>query len=66
MTEFAVVIPARYASERLPGKPFGILRANRCCSTSGSAQSEWREQVVIATDDQRIADAAEDFGARFA
>ena len=64
MTEFAVVIPARYASVRLPGKPLRQINGKamiehvwqRACE-SGAAE------VVIATDDERIADAAEEFGA---
>ena len=64
MTEFSVVIPARYASERLPGKPLRdiagkpmLQRVWRCATDSGA------REVVIATDDSRIADVAEDFGA---
>jgi 3-deoxy-manno-octulosonate cytidylyltransferase (CMP-KDO synthetase) len=60
-----VVIPARYASSRLPGKPLLPIagrpmlqhvheRALQC----GAAD------VVIATDDERIAQAASGFGAR--
>ena len=61
---FKVVIPARYAAQRLPGKPLLDIQGKpmlqhtweRAC---GSAASE----VVIATDDQRILDAALGFGA---
>lgn len=64
MTEFVVVIPARYASERLPGKPLrdiGGMPMLQHVFARGmeSAASE----VVIATDDQRIADAAAKFDA---
>ncbi|MCP4982580.1 MAG: 3-deoxy-manno-octulosonate cytidylyltransferase [Gammaproteobacteria bacterium] len=61
--DFRIVIPARYASKRLPGKP---LR-NIC----GKSMIEWvyraacatnASQVVVATDDQRIADEVERFG----
>lgn len=64
MSDFVVVIPARYASQRLPGKP--LLQIN------GKAMIEHvymrgkesaASTVVIATDDERIADAAEAFGA---
>lgn len=62
--KFKVVIPARYASTRLPGKPLLDIAGKpmiqhvyeRAC-TSGA------EEVVIATDDQRIADVSEGFGA---
>ena len=63
-----IVIPARYASTRLPGKP--LLRetgkyliehayeaALRCKKSSG---------VVVATDDERIAEAVRGFGGRVA
>lgn len=63
MVDFVVVIPARYASTRLPGKPLREI--------NGKAMLEhvWRRgkesqarEVVIATDDARIADAAKRFG----
>ncbi len=64
MDEFQVVIPARYASIRLPGKPLRDLAGKpmlqhvfECATASGAAE------VIIATDDQRIADAAQEFGA---
>lgn len=65
-----VVIPARYASTRYPGKPLVALRG-----ASGVAKSLIRrswdaamsvsgvDRVVVATDDMRIKDAAEGFGA---
>lgn len=64
MSGFKVVIPARYASSRLPGKPLRMLAGRtmvehvyrRACE-SGAAQ------VVIATDDARIEEVARDFGA---
>ena len=64
MTEFVVVIPARYASTRLPGKALLDIHGKpmlqhvyeRGLESGASA-------VVVATDDVRIADAAENFGA---
>ncbi len=65
-----VVIPARYASSRYPGKPLVALRG-----ATGEAKSLIRrswdaacavrgvDRVVVATDDDRIADAATGFGA---
>ena len=64
MSNFKVVIPARFASERLPGKPLRDIAGRpmiehvwRRAGESGASE------VVIATDDKRIADAAEHFGA---
>ena len=52
------VIPARYASSRLPGKPLKeidgvpmVVRAWRSVSRAGGIQ-----RVIVATDDERIAD----------
>src|SRR5690554_438729 len=61
---FTVVIPARYASTRLPGKPLLDVCGKpmiqhvyeRACESKTSA-------VYIATDDERIAEAARGFGA---
>lgn len=61
---YTVVIPARYASTRLPGKPLQeiagkpmIRRVWEQAGRSGAAR------VLIATDDERIAAAATAFGA---
>lgn len=62
---YNIVIPARYASERLPGKvlrPIGgqpLLQYVWQCAIQSSAQA-----TVIATDDPRIVEAAEAFGAQ--
>jgi len=65
-----IVIPARYASTRYPGKPLVTLRG-----ASGETKSlihrSWDaacrvagvDKVVVATDDARIAQAANTFGA---
>ena len=61
----AVVIPARWASTRFPGKPLHLLAGKplvqhvweRCQRASGIAE------VIVATDDMRIAEAAFAFGA---
>jgi len=68
MAKVVTVIPARYASTRFPGKPLADLwgkpiiqhvwertRAARLC-----------QQVIVATDDDRIAAAARGFGAEVA
>lgn len=64
MIDFVVVIPARYASTRLPGKPLRDINGKPMIEHvyQRGCESGARD-VVIATDDQRIADAADRFGA---
>lgn len=63
MTPFKVVIPARYASTRLPGKPLldiaGKPMIVHVCERALEAKAE---QVVVATDDQRIHDTVSALG----
>jgi 3-deoxy-manno-octulosonate cytidylyltransferase (CMP-KDO synthetase) len=64
MTDFVVVIPARYASVRLPGKPLRDINGKPMIQhVYERGKESSASKVVIATDDQRIADAAEGFGA---
>ncbi|MGF1696094.1 3-deoxy-manno-octulosonate cytidylyltransferase [Vibrio lamellibrachiae] len=60
---FTVVIPARFQSTRLPGKPLADI--------AGKPMIQWvyeqaiqagAEQVIIATDDKRVAQAVTSFG----
>lgn len=63
--KFKVVIPVRYASTRLPGKPLLDLGGKPLIRhVYERAQESGAEAVVIATDDARIKAAAEKFGAR--
>ncbi len=57
MIDFIVAIPARFASSRLPGKPL-LLIGNKPMiqHVAERALMAGAKQVVIATDDQRIAD----------
>ena len=62
MTDFVVVIPSRFASSRLPGKPLLELNGKPMIqhvyergTESGAAE------VIIATDDDRIAEVAQSF-----
>ena len=61
---FIAVIPARYASSRLPGKPLAEI--------AGKPMVEWvyrqtvqsgAREVIVATDDERIAAVCRKFGA---
>jgi 3-deoxy-manno-octulosonate cytidylyltransferase (CMP-KDO synthetase) len=64
MTGFVVVIPARYASERLPGKPLREIGGKPMLQHVYERGLESSAaEVVIATDDERIADCAAGFGA---
>jgi len=62
----AGIIPARYASSRLPGKPLkpilGTTMIERVCRRC--AESELLDIVCVATDDERIVAAVEGFGGR--
>jgi len=61
---FKVVIPARYASTRLPGKPLRELLGKPMLQHVWEAAKQCgADQVVIATDDERIESAARKFGA---
>ena len=64
MTNFVVVIPSRYASVRLPGKPLREINGKIMIQHvhERGMESSARD-VVIATDDQRIGDACAAFGA---
>jgi len=65
MTGFVVVIPSRYASTRLPGKPLRDINGKTMLQhVFERGMESAANDVVIATDDERIADAAEMFGAR--
>jgi 3-deoxy-manno-octulosonate cytidylyltransferase (CMP-KDO synthetase) len=59
------VIPARFASTRFPGKALAILAGKTILQHVFERASEARylTQVIIATDDDRIADAARSFKA---
>ncbi|WP_455921487.1 3-deoxy-manno-octulosonate cytidylyltransferase [Pseudomonas putida] len=62
---FTVVIPARFSSTRLPGKPLQLIAGKpmvqhvweQACKSSA-------DRVVVATDDQRIVEACQAFGAQ--
>jgi 3-deoxy-manno-octulosonate cytidylyltransferase (CMP-KDO synthetase) len=63
--KFKVIIPSRYASTRLPGKPLLDLGGKPLIQrVYERAQKSGAEAVVIATDDERIQAAAGKFGAR--
>ncbi len=61
---FTVIIPARYESSRLPGKPLADIGGKPMIQHvyEKSLQSG-ADRVIIATDDQRVELAAKQFGA---
>ncbi|MEW8505153.1 MAG: 3-deoxy-manno-octulosonate cytidylyltransferase [Candidatus Thiodiazotropha sp.] len=62
--QFKVVIPARYASVRLPGKPLLDLAGKPMIRhVFERALESGANEVVIATDNQQIADACRGFSA---
>ena len=63
--DYSIVIPARYASERLPGKVLLDLGGKSVLQRAWErARASAAKTVVIATDDERVMDAASGFGAQ--
>lgn len=63
-TAFSVVIPARFASSRLPGKPLQAIAGKPMIQhVWEQACQSAAQQVVVATDDARIVEACRAFGA---
>lgn len=61
---YRVVIPARYASTRLPGKPLRLLAGRPMIAhVHARAMAAGADEVVVATDDERIASACRAIGA---
>lgn len=61
---FSVVIPARYGSTRLPGKPLLDIGGKPMVQRVWEqARLSGADEVIVATDDERIQQAAEAFGA---
>ncbi len=61
----SAVIPARYKSERFPGKPMAIILGKPMIQRvyEGVRQAKLIDRVIIATDDERILRTALGFGA---
>lgn len=66
MKNLVIVIPARFASTRFPGKPLVSLGSRpmieyvyRACKESGVAQAS--ATIIIATDDEKIFEASKRF-----
>lgn len=71
MLKTLIIIPARFASSRFPGKPLALIKGAHGTEKSLLRRS-WEtaktvkniEEIIIATDDNRIADHAKTFGAQ--
>jgi len=65
MVDFRIVIPARYGSERLPGKPLRRIHGKPMIEwVYRAAQQAQASEIIVATDDQRICAVVEGFGGR--
>ena len=62
--KFACVIPARYASTRLPGKPLADIAGKPMIQRvyEQVAKAKKPALIIVATDDQRVFDKVESFG----
>lgn len=58
------IIPARYASTRFPGKPLVELAGKPVVQWVYEKASAVLDEVVVATDDERIVACVEDFGGK--
>jgi 3-deoxy-manno-octulosonate cytidylyltransferase (CMP-KDO synthetase) len=62
---FSIIIPARYASTRLPGKPLLDIKGKPLLQhVFDTATNSQAKSITIATDDDRIAKCAESFSAK--
>lgn len=60
----SIIIPARYASTRLPGKPLIKINGKSIIQRvyERSCEAKYADEVIVATDDQRIFDEVKTFG----
>ena len=65
-TKISAVIPARYGSTRFEGKPLADILGKPMIQYvyEGVRQSKLIDEVIVATDDQRILDAVKSFGGK--
>ena len=62
--KYIAIIPARYASTRFPGKTLAMLAGKPVIQRVWEQVSGVVDAAVVATDDERIAQAVESFGGR--
>jgi 3-deoxy-manno-octulosonate cytidylyltransferase (CMP-KDO synthetase) len=61
---FAGIIPARYASSRFPGKPLALIGNRSMIQLVYEHARESLDLVYVATDDERIFEAVQNFGGK--
>lgn len=65
-TDFKIVIPARYHSQRLPGKPLRLIAGRPLIEyTYRNAADSGASEVIVATDDKRIAECVAEFDGEY-
>lgn len=59
------IIPARYQSQRFPGKPLALIQGKPMIQRvyEKAREAKLLDRLIIATDDEKILKAAENFGA---
>ncbi len=64
MSKTAIIIPARYGSSRLEGKPLIVVEGKPIIQWvyEKAQQSKLADIIIVATDDKRIYDAVKSFG----
>ena len=62
--KFIAIIPARYASTRFPGKPLAILGGKTVIQRVYEQATSILSEAYVATDDERILHAVEQFGGK--
>ena len=63
MSTYTVIIPARFASQRLPGKPLRDIAGKPLIQrTFEAVAASQAERIVVATDDEGIAQVVRGFG----
>lgn len=64
MTKTAIIIPARYGSSRLEGKPLIVVEGKPVIQWvyEKAQQAKLADIIIVATDDERIYDAVKAFG----
>lgn len=65
MKRAAAVIPVRYQSSRFPGKPLALILGKPMIQRvyDGVREARLVDRIIVATDDERIQEAAKSFGA---